>query len=912
MTTPHEEPPRPNNEAEGENALLLTRAVTFRAPVKYSPDTGFITHVWGTKKAPTTKVSESLDYDPPQNKIFYERLEQKSKGKKKLYGYTGHTLAKFIVTFVIGVITGCFAVGMSKCVLFLIEKKLHFIQDAMDAQIQSEVAEGHDMEPPTTGKEYYLAVLYGGLWYWLFGSILGTLATSMVQYWAPGAAGGGVTLVMAYLNGNHIPNLLRFSTLITKFIGTICSVSSGMPMGPEAPMVHIGACVASVITYMDFRFLTSGKLFGRLKVKEVAVKEKLKVLDEIASDSDHREFVSAGATSGIAAAFCSPIGGVLFAMEEACTFWSRKTAWRCFIAAALAVYATQILNPALGKGAIPFININPLNVQEWGMQLPFLLINFAMAGLLGAAFNSLRMWLWKIRAAKTLHLQRIAEVIGLMFLTSALAFFFSSTVGKCLKMPTQWFPEEEYEYGVRFLCPYGEHNDLATLFLSSTHETIIKLFSMGQGSAIICDPEAHDYEECQQLPFQPYFSKSSLIVFVACYLPLMSIAAGLAIPAGLFMPSIVMGSAWGGMWGYFIMGFLPSHWHVQPGLYAMLAATGVLGGVFRSAISLVVLMVESTRGVDYLFGIILAVVVANWVAHHIHHDGVYESELENTGNVYMLQSEPPSRLQTLTTAGIMSTTVHGFKSIESVSRVLEVLRTTTHNGFPVWARESEDVEEGEPEVLEYGEDGERRLKGIILRSQLLVLLQRRHFVNEEGQPIGREQNNDYELELDSEMRTFFRRYYTHARYISATKQPLDELNLDVNTQLYVDLRPYMNRTPITIRRECAASRAHQVFVNLNLRHLLVVDSHSNVVGIITRKDLDHAAGHGWWRMSHVAEPPNKKGVISKISNSAFFKHFKLSSNSGDNHAAGDAEAGRVPAPGHGHAHVQMNGQGNGH
>jgi chloride channel 7 len=62
-----------------------------------------------------------------------------------------------------------------------------------------------------------------------------------------------VTLVMAYLNGNHIPNLLRFSTLITKIVGTVCSVSSGMPMGPEAPMVHIGACVASVITYMDFR-----------------------------------------------------------------------------------------------------------------------------------------------------------------------------------------------------------------------------------------------------------------------------------------------------------------------------------------------------------------------------------------------------------------------------------------------------------------------------------------------------------------------------------------------------------------------------------------------------------------------------------------------------------------------------------
>lgn len=70
-----------------------------------------------------------------------------------------------------------------------------------------------------------------------------------VQYWAPQGAGAGVTLVMAYLNGNHVPNLLRARTLITKLVGTICSVSAGFPMGPEGPMVHIGACLASVITY---------------------------------------------------------------------------------------------------------------------------------------------------------------------------------------------------------------------------------------------------------------------------------------------------------------------------------------------------------------------------------------------------------------------------------------------------------------------------------------------------------------------------------------------------------------------------------------------------------------------------------------------------------------------------------------
>lgn len=87
----------------------------------------------------------------------------------------------------------------------------------------------------------------------------------------------------------------------------------------------------------------------------------------------------------------------------------------------------------------------------------------------------------------------------------------------------------------------------------------------------------------------------------------------------------------------------------------------LLAGVFRSAISLVVLVVEGTRGIDYLFGVILSVVMANFVANHIHHDGVYESELERIGNVYMLRDEPPHRLFTLTSEAIMATGVYGYR-----------------------------------------------------------------------------------------------------------------------------------------------------------------------------------------------------------------------------------------------------------
>ena len=82
------------------------------------------------------------------------------------------------------------------------------------------------------------------------------LLLPQVSFWAPAAAGAGVTLVMAYLNGNHIPNLLRFRTMVTKIIGCALGVASGLAIGPEGPMVHIGACIASNITYGTSRRYT--------------------------------------------------------------------------------------------------------------------------------------------------------------------------------------------------------------------------------------------------------------------------------------------------------------------------------------------------------------------------------------------------------------------------------------------------------------------------------------------------------------------------------------------------------------------------------------------------------------------------------------------------------------------------------
>jgi chloride channel 7 len=70
-----------------------------------------------------------------------------------------------------------------------------------------------------------------------------------------------------------------------------------------------------------------------------------------------------------------------------------------------------------------------------------------VAGLLGAAFNSMRMWLWKLRASKTRHVLRIAEVIGLAFMCTTCGFFFAWTAGKCIPKNPEWGEE----YGIKFL-----------------------------------------------------------------------------------------------------------------------------------------------------------------------------------------------------------------------------------------------------------------------------------------------------------------------------------------------------------------------------------------------------------------------------------------------------------------------------
>ena len=61
-----------------------------------------------------------------------------------------------------------------------------------------------------------------------------------VQYLRPSAAGSGMPELIGFLNGTKVRHIFNVKTLVVKFFSCVCAVSSGLPVGPEGPMIHMG------------------------------------------------------------------------------------------------------------------------------------------------------------------------------------------------------------------------------------------------------------------------------------------------------------------------------------------------------------------------------------------------------------------------------------------------------------------------------------------------------------------------------------------------------------------------------------------------------------------------------------------------------------------------------------------------
>lgn len=114
-----------------------------------------------------------------------------------------------------------------------------------------------------------------------------------------------------------------------------------------------------------------------------------------------------------------------------------------------------------------------------------------------------------------------------------------------------------------------------------------------------------------------------------------------------------------------------------------------------------------------------------------------------------------------------------------------------------------------------------RLRGLILRSQLIVLLKHKVFVERSNTGLVRRR-----LRLKD-----FRDAYPRFPPIQSIHVSQDERGCTV------DLSEFMNPCPYTVPQEASLPRVFKLFRALGLRHLVVVDNCNQVVGLVTRKDL---------------------------------------------------------------------------
>ena len=71
-------------------------------------------------------------------------------------------------------------------------------------------------------------------------SLLYSLLAGLLCWFEPAAAGSGIPEIKAYLNGVNLNNVVRLRVLFSKVLGMCLSVSSGLPLGKEGPMIHAG------------------------------------------------------------------------------------------------------------------------------------------------------------------------------------------------------------------------------------------------------------------------------------------------------------------------------------------------------------------------------------------------------------------------------------------------------------------------------------------------------------------------------------------------------------------------------------------------------------------------------------------------------------------------------------------------
>lgn len=510
----------------------------------------------------------------------------------------------------------------------------------------------------------------------------------MTVYVGPGAMGSGIAELMGFLNGIHVPKFIGVRTLIVKILGTSLGVSAGLAIGKEGPLAHIGAIIGIMVLYMPFDFVK-----------------------HFQNDHCKREIAAAGAAAGVSAAFGSPIGGSLFVYEisRPSTYWSFGLTWKIFFCSSISTFTLNILS-CLNKGQdISITNAGMIKFGEYDenpyklADFPFFIVLGVFGGLLGSFFIYVNFELNAIRKKYlTSNHLKVIETIALTALTATVLFMSPRFLSaNCMSKDESSVDTEHIEY----LCPEGMYNPMAT-FLFNPEGAVIKNF----------------------LSKKAVFSYETLLLFFLIWFLFTIITYGTAVPAGLFLPGILIGCSLGRVLGLFIENYIVQEIH--PSTYAIIGAASMLAGYSRLSFSLAIIMLETTENVNLFLPIIFALFFSFTVSG-IFNKSLYVNAIRAKEYPFLNEHVPICN-ELITAEQIMSMPVVSLNPKSSVSTIYRVLSENDFDGFPIINEQSQVI-------------------GLIGRHSLMVILSKIERMNGKSVMEKQRQNSESKYApLDSE------------------------------------------------------------------------------------------------------------------------------------------------------------------
>ncbi|CAE8590640.1 unnamed protein product [Polarella glacialis] len=397
------------------------------------------------------------------------------------------------------------------------------------------------------------------------GTCMAFASAFLVYRFAPAASGSGIPEVKTILNGFVMPDVVSLRTLLVKIPGLMLSVAAGMSLGKEGPLVHVAVCIAQQLS---------------------------SIFPQFQNEAKRREMFSAAAAAGVSTAFGAPLGGVLFSLEEVSSFFPSRTLIRAFTAAMAAAIVLSVLNTNSNTKGLTLFSVEYSTAVHPIEYIGFALLGVA-GGVIGAAFNALNVrWsAFRMRPAFRKRVHPLVEVTLIAVVTLLTSW--------PLRLTRQLSADSIH--AMFESCDKGSGKQLRGYFGLCTAE----------------DAYAPASRELLQ----------SLALAALVRLLQTILTFGTACPAGLFVPSLFTGACIGRFMGVVLQAANQGHAlfprDVEPGVYSMVGAAAVLGGVCRVTISLVAIMLELTGGMTYIVPFMIAVLIAKTVGDSLN-EGIYD------------------------------------------------------------------------------------------------------------------------------------------------------------------------------------------------------------------------------------------------------------------------------------------------